>query len=239
MQLFVDFDGTIAREDVGNKLFRKFGGKRCDELVRRYREGSLSAVECFREEAAAMGTVNVRDLDDFLRLQEIDEGFLSLTEFCRVNHIGVTILSDGLEYYIRMVMGERLPDWVRVFANEATFHPVYGNQSVLQLRFPHQDAECLCCACCKRNIMLSSCSDEDVIVYVGEGLSDICPAQYADIVFAKLSLQTFCQRENISYYPYSTLYDVVERLAMLHSGRTPVRKRRQAALKRREAFMIE
>ena len=38
-----------------------------------------------------------------------------------------------------------------------------------------------------------------MIVYVGDGYSDRCPVQYADIVFAKGDLQTYCQEQNISY----------------------------------------
>ncbi|MBP1678856.1 MAG: hypothetical protein H6Q29_767, partial [Bacteroidetes bacterium] len=37
VRLFIDFDGTITRDDVGNLFFRTFGGPACDDLVGRYR----------------------------------------------------------------------------------------------------------------------------------------------------------------------------------------------------------
>ena len=86
--------------------------------------------------------------------------------------------------------------------------------------------------------MLTHASDDDIIVYIGEGYSDRCPAQYADIVFAKDKLQTYCQQENISYYLYASFFDVTTRLTEL-LGRRQLRKRRRAELKRREAFSRE
>ena len=60
--------------------------------------------------------------------------------------------------------------------------------------------------------MLGSAGDGDVLIYVGDGYSDRCPVEYADLVFAKGSLQTWCQQNNISYLPYRSLDDVRRRL---------------------------
>ena len=50
--VFIDFDGTITHNDVGDALFERFGGSRSLEAVSDYREGKLSAVECFRKETS-------------------------------------------------------------------------------------------------------------------------------------------------------------------------------------------
>jgi 2,3-diketo-5-methylthio-1-phosphopentane phosphatase len=239
LRLFIDFDGTITREDVGNLMFREFGGPACDELVRDYREERISAVECFRREAAAMGPVRPTDVDRLVRSREIDEGFPALATFCREENIGLSIVSDGLDFYITTILEQHGIDGLPVFANQAKFHPAGSGLATLALSFPYQDAECTRCACCKRNIILTGSGDEDVIGYIGEGYSDMCPARYADIVFAKSSLQTFCQKENISYYSYVTLHDVVERLRGLMSTGRKIRKRRRAELRRRDAFLKE
>jgi 2-hydroxy-3-keto-5-methylthiopentenyl-1-phosphate phosphatase len=86
--------------------------------------------------------------------------------------------------------------------------------------------------------MLTQAGDDDIIAYVGEGYSDQCPVQYADIVFAKDALQTFCQRMNISYYVYSSFGDVIERLNVLLAKKR-LHKRLTADVKRRDIFMQE
>ena len=86
--------------------------------------------------------------------------------------------------------------------------------------------------------MLTHSGEDEIIVFVGEGYSDRCPAEYADIVFAKDALQTYCQERNISYFLYTSFADVVSRLTNLLEGKN-IRKRRNAELRRREAFLAE
>ncbi|HTY57943.1 MAG TPA: MtnX-like HAD-IB family phosphatase [Bacteroidota bacterium] len=239
LKLFVDFDGTITRHDVGNIFYRTFGGAACDELVRRFRAGEIGARACFTGESAAMGRVLRADLEELIDAQEIDPTFPNLVAFCGVRGIDLLVVSDGLDMYIRRILSAHgCPD-VRFVANEASLvRPGPDGRAEVAVAFPHADAECDRCACCKRNIMLTSSSEEDVIAYVGEGFSDRCPVRFADIVFAKDVLQTYCQNENISYTPYVSFDDVVARLTgLLEGGR--LRARPRAALERRAAFRHE
>lgn len=236
LKLFIDFDGTITRQDVGNAFFRRFGGVRCDEAVREYRAGALSAAECFEREVAALGKLDVIEATRFVRGQEIDSSFKSFVEFCRNRDLEFYIVSDGLDYYIREILEAHGISEVSYFANAFDIGPVDGDgKSNTTIRFPFRDSECTRCACCKRNVMLSLAGDDDVIGYVGEGYSDQCPAQYADLVFAKDELQKFCQRENISYYLYSSFSEIVDRLSTLLEKQI-LPKRRRAEVMRRALF---
>jgi len=239
LKVFVDFDGTVTKNDVGNEFFRHFGGPSCEVLVEQYRRGELTAQECFRREAAAIGSIRSAALDEFLDGQEIDPQFPGFLEFCRNAGVEVCIVSDGLDEYIRRVLRAKGIGDVPFFSNVLLLGPpdVRG-RSPLEIRFPNSDPECGICASCKRNIMLNRAGEEDVIAYVGEGFSDQCPVRYADIVFAKDELQAYCQRENISYYLYASFDDVTARLKELTSRRR-VRKRRRAEQRRREVFRSE
>jgi 2-hydroxy-3-keto-5-methylthiopentenyl-1-phosphate phosphatase len=237
LKLFVDFDGTITQCDVGNAFFEEFGGMGCAALVAAYKAGRISAKELFRKEIEALGVLDEARAAAFFRAQQIDRSFIGCVEFCRARDIKVSIVSDGLDYYIgRILAFNGVPD-VSFFANHVETSLETGGTR-LAVSFPYDDAECTRCACCKRNIMLSSSSDEDIIVYVGEGYSDRCPVRYADVVFAKDALQRFCQEENISYFMYNTFDDVVQRLDAL-LAKPNLKPRREAMLKRREAFMAE
>ncbi len=84
--------------------------------------------------------------------------------------------------------------------------------------------------------MITSSGDDDIIVYAGDGLSDRCAVRYADVVFAKKSLVKYCQEQNISYFEFSTFREIQERLESL-VGRKRLKKRREAEMARRDAFM--
>jgi 2-hydroxy-3-keto-5-methylthiopentenyl-1-phosphate phosphatase len=239
LRLFVDFDGTITRGDVGNIFFRTFGGTACDDLVRRFRAGEIGARACFRGEAEMMGRVDPRDLEQLVDAQEVDPSFGGLLSFCRARGVELLIVSDGLDIYIRRILGNNGWTGVPFVANTAALvRPGGDGRRELSVASPHADAGCDRCACCKRDVMLTLSAEEDVIAYVGEGFSDRCPVRYADIVFAKDALQTYCQHENISYYPYASFDDVVSRLAQL-LDRARLRSRPRAAAERRAAFRHE
>jgi 2-hydroxy-3-keto-5-methylthiopentenyl-1-phosphate phosphatase len=239
LKLFIDFDGTIARGDVGNAFFRHFGGDICGEWITRYHDGAISAQACFEGEREAMGRVRREEADAFLETCAIDPGFSALITFCRRAGIPVTILSDGLDYYITPLLHRSGHDDLPCFSNRLEWGPVGDDGRAFPvLQFPFGNAECDRCACCKRNIMLGASGEEDVIAYVGDGYSDRCPVEYADVVCAKGDLQAWCQKQNISYYPYHDLDDVRRRLEEL-TERGTVRRRPRAEQRRKEAFGSE
>lgn len=241
IRVFVDFDGTITRADVGDAMFERFGGEACTEAVASYRAGGMPAVECFTRECAACGAISRAELDRFLDNQEIDETFGEFLAFCRSRRIECCIVSDGMDYYIgRILRGRGFGD-VPFVANRLELVPA-GEPGMVVMRpsFPHTDEVCDRCACCKRNHMMTVSADDDILVYVGEGYSDRCPARYADVVFAKDELLEHCRKEGLPHEPYSSFGDVAARLGrMLGDGgrRAALRKRRRGALARRELYL--
>jgi 2-hydroxy-3-keto-5-methylthiopentenyl-1-phosphate phosphatase len=237
-RLFLDFDGTLTTKDVGNEFFRAFGGSRCDLLVKDYRAGRISAQACFRGEAEAMGGFDSANAEQFLGTIDLRAGLADLLDLCRKSEIDVCVLSDGLDYYIRTILCRAGVTSVPFYANMFLLPGSAGQNGMARVEFPFENAECDRCGCCKRNVMLTLAADHDVIVYVGDGFSDKCPVQYADIVFARGELQTFCREENISYFPFQTLDDVRERLERL-LGRRKLRRRHRADTRRRALYAAE
>ncbi len=242
LRLFIDFDGTITRQDVGDALFERLGGERSVGAVERYREGLLSAADCFRAECDACGLVRKSDMDSFLDAQEIDGTFADLVRFGAQGGYPVTILSDGMDYYIRRILERHGLGDVAFYANTLNLVPAVDPGMVrFSPAFPYRDEVCDRCACCKRNHILTQSADDDIVVYIGEGYSDRCPARYADLVFAKDDLLKFCQRENISYVAYESCGEIVLRLESLlrEPAGSPLalRKRRQAVQARCDVFL--
>jgi 2-hydroxy-3-keto-5-methylthiopentenyl-1-phosphate phosphatase len=86
--------------------------------------------------------------------------------------------------------------------------------------------------------VLGESHEDDVIVYIGDGRSDTCAVQHADVVFAKDYLAAWCTEQRIPHHPYRTLSDVQRILASkLATG--ALRQRRQAVLARKAAYLEE
>jgi 2-hydroxy-3-keto-5-methylthiopentenyl-1-phosphate phosphatase len=86
--------------------------------------------------------------------------------------------------------------------------------------------------------LLNNTNDDDIVVFVGDGHTDYCCAEYADIVFAKSKLAAYCNEKRIPHYPYKTFFDVMYILENCKTnGR--LRHRHQAQMKRKTAFEAE
>lgn len=237
IRVFCDFDGTVAAQDVGNRLFQTFAGEQASLIVKRYRSGEINAVECLSQECAALGDVVPGVLETFVGQCDLDAFFLPFVAFCERHKIPVTILSDGLDFYVESLLKkhglERLP-W---FANHAEF---VSDDGVTKLKpsFPYRSEHCEQCGNCKRNHMLPSSADDDTLIYVGDGISDRCAVRYADVVFAKADLIRYCQSQNISFHEFRDFRDVKARMERILQQRrlTP---RREARMARRDAFIAE
>ena len=235
LRVFCDFDGTVAKKDVGRELFLHFGGPRTAEIGMQYVDGTITARECLLSDAALVSGVGAQELAGFVDQFEVDESFPKFREFCSQAHIPLTILSDGLDFYVERILKRNGLGDCSFYANHVEF-PIVDGVSRFNVSFPYTDSECLFCGNCKRNHMLTLSSDEDTIVYIGDGISDRCPARYADVVFAKKDLIRYCQQSNTSYFEYNNFGDVQNRLELLLSKKS-IKKRREAEMARRDVFM--
>ncbi len=231
-KIFVDFDGTITKKDVGENMFLTFGDPQtAREIVDRWIAGEINSKETWQQLCETIPSLDLNEFDKFIDKMEIDETFFDFVNYCEENGHDIFILSDGLDYYINRILKryglERLP----LFSNRAKFE---GGK--IYPIFPYTDEMCDKCANCKRNHVISNSADYDVTVYIGDGFSDTCPAQYTDFIFAKKSLLKFCERERISYFPFENFNDVMLRLNELNKKKK-IRKRRQAELNRRAVYL--
>ncbi|MGA3244747.1 MAG: MtnX-like HAD-IB family phosphatase [Bacteroidota bacterium] len=234
LRVFSDFDGTIALEDVGSHLFRTFAGARANDIVQHLLNGTISARECLMQECKAVESATLSELERFVGQFSLDPAFGVFVDFCRHRSIPVVVLSDGLDFYVERLLRKNGLGDLPFFSNHLELVE-QGAVTKLVPSFPHTDAECLVCGNCKRNHLLTLSGDDDIIVYVGDGISDRCPVRYADIVFAKGPLIRYCQEQNITYHEFRTFDDVRGRLeAILQQKR--IRKRREAEMARRDAF---
>jgi 2-hydroxy-3-keto-5-methylthiopentenyl-1-phosphate phosphatase len=233
--VFTDFDGTIAVNDIGDAMFERFGDMDiCTKSFQQYRSGTIDARDCWRKGFASIPSVTKDEFTTFTLSQEVDRHFKMFVEYCAEKNISVTVLSDGYDAYIDPVLKREDLNWLPRYSNRLQFN----NNGTVEPIFPFTDAECTQCANCKRNHLLTKSSDNNVIVYIGDGISDRCPVQFADVVFAKDSLVSFCETHNITFHRFENFFDVLKVFRTIVETKKP-RKRRTAELARKEIFMME
>ena len=231
--VFSDFDATITREDIGDNIFKEFGDHAaCVDTYRKFRAGEIDARECWRRNFATLRGMTRDAFNAYVDSVEIDGAFPGFVDYCRNRAIPVTVVSDGFDAYIMRVLARAGLSELPVFSNTVVF-PAGGG---MVPSFPHSDAECTACANCKRNHLLTHAGDDHVIVYIGDGHSDCCPARFADVVYAKDELLKYCEKENITYHRFETYRDVLKHFTHMVETTAP-RKRRTAEMARNDIFM--
>lgn len=231
-KVFVDFDGTITKRDVGNAFFRRFGNEsESIRAVAQWKNDELSGKDLMKKEAEFVRVT--RDAAaEFVEQFDIDSTFKPFADFCRENKIELTILSDGLDFYITKVLAKNGLSELPFYSNIARF-----DTDRIDIEFPYESS-CPKCANCKGHQILMRTGTDDLIVYIGNGFSDRCAVDYADMVFAKDELLKYCEDNNITFYPFNTFEDVLNKFSKVFESKK-FRKRHQAELKRREAYLSE
>jgi len=209
LAVFCDFDGTFAVQDVGATLAQRYAGDRRPALWDRLSRGELTPWDYNLELLNGLELPKV-ELEAFLRDVEPDPGARDLVAWCERHRVPFRILSDGFDWNLDRLQGFFGFD----FEYDAN-HLVYKRDRWC-IRPGHPNPLCSCgTGTCKRSRMEAyRCEYPTVpVVHIGNGrVSDLCGALFADLVFAKDSLATALDERNVSYYPFRTLKDVVDKL---------------------------
>ena len=234
-KIFVDFDGTITKFDVGESIFRQFGNKdKVNKIIEDLLSDKISAKQCWLSLCESTGKIDKSKFDEFVDRMEIDESFHDLVNFCKQNETELYVLSDGFDYYIKKIFERENLQATKIYSNKLTL----TEEGKLIPSFPFLDSQCTTSANCKRNHIINNSSDDDYTVFIGDGNSDKYTIQFCDFIFAKDDLLKFCEVERITYFPFRNFNDVIKKLEELRQKKR-LKKRHQAELKRKEIYMME
>ncbi len=200
LMFFIDFDGTISKEDVCSNMVRKFAREGWEEINRLWEEGELSTEECANRTLELM-EVEPEELEVFFKTVDIDDSFKPFVNWVENEEYPLYILSDGYDNYITEVLLQHelnLP----YYANHLEYEQGW------RIKCLHWDKECKKCGVCKTGLVEDLLKPGYVSIYIGDGYSDICPAEYCNFVFAKDHLARLCQEKGIPFYHYDNFTDV-------------------------------
>lgn len=242
IHIFTDFDGTITREDLGDKIFKVFGD--FATFYPRLERGELTVPEYWRLLCASIKpSTTLEEMRLWASEQAADPTFATFAAFCRERGVPLTVVSDGFDVYIDTVLERELKPFglekLPRCCNELRYEKLHGENGVFTPFFPGRDESCTCfCASCKRNAVLRHLPENALIIYIGDGYSDFCAADHADIIFAKKSLAAYCNKHHLPHHPFTSFADVQAIVQGLVERRR-LRPRHQAVLKRKIAYETE
>ena len=217
--VFTDFDGTVSVGDVGNRLFNYFSDGKSREPVSRWLAGSIDSRKCLIEEAAAMRDIEPAELYEFIDIFQIDPHFTSFVDFLNRSGIALYILSDGLDIYIKRLLGRNGLGHLSFYANRAEL-----NSGRFHFEWPYFEESCGKCANCKGYHIRRLRRTGQKAVYIGDGKSDLCALPEADIIFAKSFLADYCRGNKIDYHPFDSFCDIEKALRAWEAKRPTIRE---------------
>ncbi len=233
LNFFVDFDGTISNEDLGDKVFKILG--KFEPFHTQLINKEINIKEYWHKLCDSLNDdVGLENIEEIARNTDYDYYFKSFYDWVKSEGFQIRIVSDGFDSYINEAFSLLDINDITIFCNK--FNEENGKITPC---FYGAQENCDCfSASCKRNVVLNNSNDDDVLVYIGDGYSDFCPAEHCDIIFAKKSLAAYCNDKRIPHYPYKNFFDIKKIIIDL-IDKKKIKKRNFASIKRKNAFESE
>jgi 2-hydroxy-3-keto-5-methylthiopentenyl-1-phosphate phosphatase len=213
-----DFDGTIARQDVTDLLLERCASLEWKLIERSWQAGRLSSRECLRRQVELLKVTRAQ-INALLPQIAIDPDFAAFVAMARAAGCEIHIASEGFDQVIRALLARaRVPS----LPIAATYLVPAGHDTWL-LGFPFARPDC------RSNAATCKCAVADVaararrrLLLIGDGLSDCCVANRADVVFARGRLLTYCRERAIEHEPVADFAMAMQRLSALLGTSLPV-----------------
>lgn len=243
LKIYCDFDGTVTKNDVWVSALGKFirDKEKFAVVCEEFASNIITARECNLRELDLVEDFDFETMNRYLDEEELDDYFKDFIGYCRKNDYEITLLSEGLDYYINYVL-KRENINIKYYSNKLIVKEVLddsGNKKIkLTCEFPYPDEHCTYCGMSKRNIVINNTNDLDneVSVFIGDGISDFCVSNYADIVFAKKRLASYCWKNNITYFDFKNFNDIMVKLDSIKS-KNKIKHKLTAKNLRKEVFL--
>lgn len=209
MLFVIDFDGTLALGDTVDALLAQYAHAAWRDVEQQWLDGHIDAVECMKRQIR-MVSASREALEHYFQSINIDTDFFPF--YSHVSRFAnVAVVSDGLHEAITFALAKSGIPALPVFANHLLYH-----SDGIEIIFPRLTDACTAgngvCKCAVSRELSDSPphGPGGPVVLVGDGKSDACLANQADVVFAKNWLLDHCVAEGIAHIPFSSFADVLE-----------------------------
>ena len=206
--VFFDFDNTVTSCDVLDELIRRFSiNRNWLPLQRAWEAGRIGSKACLEGQLQSVRITRAA-LSDYLASIPLDPHFKRLAAFLRRHGAQLVIVSDNFTPLITSVLRRHRVRGVPIRANRLRFAQ---NTPIPVFEAPARRCA-RGCAHCKKPHLLHQRIRGKRIMYIGDGLSDRCPAEAADLVFAKGALRAHLHSAKQPYVAFGHLKEVYDHM---------------------------
>lgn len=211
--IFLDFDGTITKQDTVNSFFKIFAASEWLNIEQDWMEGKISSGTCMQLQLNLIQNLTEENFYNFLNSIEIQDGFIEFCTLAKNYNKNITIISDGFDYFIEYILKKENIS-IPFFANKLDFSKENGFLK-FKLLFPSANKSChLNLGSCKCAKVKNLITKDEKFLFAGDGLSDRCIARKAHLLFAKNSLKNHCIENCINFTEFNDFNDILNRLSL-------------------------
>lgn len=208
----IDFDGTITTEDVSYLLLDTYADPSWRDILADYSSGKIE-VGTFNRRVFSLVKASREVMTNTVLTSEhvkIRDGFEAFIDLCKSRGFHTSIVSNGLEFYVKAIMESHGISGVGIYAAENEFYP--GGVNVRYIGLDGKESERGLKEGHARHLKEQGFD----IIFIGNGESDIFPARVADHIFATEDLITKCREEGLTCTEFGDFFDIIKVLK-LHS----------------------
>lgn len=196
--VITDFDGTITKRDTLVEILDRFAGPKWRKIAKLVHGGKMGTRIALKKEFALCRVTKKEYITFLSKNVKIDATFKSFLGFCKENKLGLLIVSGGFGLNIETVFRKHGINKIPYYANKISF-----NKDRIKIFYPYKDKTCSDCGHCKAPYIRKFKKRGYFTIYIGDSVTDRCPAKVADLVFAKHHLAEYCEEKEINYIPYN------------------------------------
>jgi 2,3-diketo-5-methylthio-1-phosphopentane phosphatase len=130
-------------------------------------------------------------------------GFKELVAFCEAHAFPLVIATNGLDFYVHAVLRKHDLDHLPVYCVTTQF-----TSDGIQYGYQYATPACFKWGICKCLVLERFRQEGFRTVFIGDGLSDFCPAEQADFAFARSNLLVYCKEHGIRHQEFADFTDV-------------------------------
>lgn len=204
--LVIDFDGTLCVQDAVDAFSDHFDPAGFAAAATAFNAGEITLNECLARQVAGIDRPVDEILGYMLEAIDVRDGVPELLAWCAAHDVEPVVLSSGFVNLMEPFLADR---GIEV---PVVGHLLEETPDGLRIRFRDRAQCALCGEPCKRSDVAALAGGR-AVAYVGDGASDLCAAEVADIRFARSSLARHLDRADCAYVPFDDFHDVQRGLA--------------------------